>query len=83
MPWAASWPAVHTFQTETEALTMWIETIAAGRAAHIELVCDGCGATFESDREHAHTRDAVWHGANIAGWVRTAAVPDRHACTTC
>jgi hypothetical protein len=62
---------------------VWIETLAAGRAAHIELVCDGCGARFESDRECGHTRDAVWHWANIAGWARTAAVPDRHACNAC
>lgn len=62
---------------------MWIETMAVDWATSIELVCDACGASFESDRAHLHTRDAVWHRANIAGWVRTAAVPDRHACATC
>lgn len=62
---------------------MWIETIAVGRPAHIELICDGCGAMFEPQRAYMHTRDALWHRANIAGWVRTASVPDRHACATC
>jgi hypothetical protein len=62
---------------------MWIEMIAAGEAAHIDLVCDACGTTFEPDREHVHTRGAVWHRANIAGWARTAAEPDRHACASC
>jgi hypothetical protein len=61
---------------------MWIET-DTGTASRSRLICDECGSIFEPELPHRHSREAVWHAANVAGWIRTARIPDRHACAAC
>ena len=62
---------------------MWIDNVRANTKRRLRLICDECGAIFEPDRVHTHSRDAVWHSANIAGWARTARVPERRVCAAC
>lgn len=63
---------------------MWIEQAdAADESPRLRLVCDGCGAAFRPGRDAGFSRSKLWHRANIAGWARIAAGPERHACVTC
>ena len=62
---------------------MWVEASKDGRYSSVMLVCDDCGTPFRSARDEARPRSTVWHRANVAGWARTAANPDRHACASC
>ena len=62
---------------------MWIDKVTAGADRRLRLICDECGVIFEPERVHLHSRHAVWHSANIAGWARTARVPERHVCAAC
>ena len=63
---------------------MWIENAnGADESPRLKLVCDGCGAAFRPGREAGFSRSRLWHRANIAGWARIAAEPDRHACVAC
>jgi hypothetical protein len=62
---------------------MWIEAVATETDRRQRLICDECGALFVTEQGHVHSRDAVWHSANIAGWARIARVPDRHVCAAC
>jgi hypothetical protein len=61
---------------------MWIQTSTEpGREARLVLLCDECGAIF--DRSGSDDRKACWRVANVAGWVRIARAPERHACADC
>jgi hypothetical protein len=60
---------------------MWIKATDPGRPVRLGLLCDECGAIF--DEAVQRDRRTYWRMANIAGWVRTARAPERHACADC
>jgi hypothetical protein len=60
---------------------MWIKVADPGNRPRVDLLCDECGVIFAS--EDQRDRRTNWRMANIAGWIRTARVPERHACADC
>ena len=64
-----------------EAHDMWIKVTDPGNLPRVDLLCDECGGIFAGTGQR--DRRSYWRMANIAGWVRTARAPERHACANC
>lgn len=61
---------------------MWIQTKTPDAVARLDLLCDECGAIFHGTSQ-GDDRRAFWREANIAGWVKTSRIPERHVCANC